>query len=642
MSEPQRFHKLRSVQVTKGFLAGAKVEFSDHLSCVIGTRGAGKTTLLEFVRYALALDPGSAERSKTLASLISKNLRSGQIRLQVETKQGVVYTIERKAGEPPEVFNERGEAVKLSPETGLPFGAQVYSQSEIAEIATRSADKLALIDRFAEDRLEELALEFRAVERKLRASAAELVGLAGEVAELGEDLDSKLLGVEEELRGLEAADGEADQTLQQALAHKSQRDSERRALDGLAEQLARGPERLAEEARGLMERLSAFAAEEQRGPNGALIQAAQDAARRLEEALGRAVTGLTEAARESQAEVARLRAQLVTAQREQEQEFEALLKAEADAQESAQRRIQAQRRQAELVARSREQESKRAAFEQKKEERRALTRRLSELRDQRAAVREQVVATLNRELEGSGIKIEFKRSVGDAEYTRLLGDAFRGSKRRGQTDIAKKIAQVTPREFVRLVSEKEVDGLAREAGLDKTDAAWVVAQLRDTGELYEIEAVERADEPRILFKDGEAWKDSADLSTGQQFTAVLPILLLHSDQPLICDEPESHLDQATLVEKVVTQIRNLEGRRQLIFATHNPNIVVLGDVGQSRVVVLESTGKLARVVGAGSVDERRRDVERLLEGGADAFQERARRYGFVGEPGQAHPGWSGA
>jgi len=42
MSDPPGFHKIRSVEVSKGFLAGVRVEFSEHLSCVIGTRGAGK------------------------------------------------------------------------------------------------------------------------------------------------------------------------------------------------------------------------------------------------------------------------------------------------------------------------------------------------------------------------------------------------------------------------------------------------------------------------------------------------------------------------------------------------------------------------------------------------------------------------
>jgi len=66
-------------------------------------------------------------------------------------------------------------------------------------------------------------------------------------------------------------------------------------------------------------------------------------------------------------------------------------------------------------------------------------------------------------------------------------------------------------------------------------------------------------------------------------------------------------------------------KRQLIFVTHNPNIPVLGEA--ERVLVMVSDGASATVSAAGTVDEVRDHVERILEGGREAFMRRMQRYG---------------
>ena len=66
-------------------------------------------------------------------------------------------------------------------------------------------------------------------------------------------------------------------------------------------------------------------------------------------------------------------------------------------------------------------------------------------------------------------------------------------------------------------------------------------------------------------------------------------------------------------------------KRQLIFATHNPNIPVLGDA--ERVFVLESTGDHATVAKSGNVDHVSAEIMQILEGGREAFEARRMRYG---------------
>ena len=74
-----------------------------------------------------------------------------------------------------------------------------------------------------------------------------------------------------------------------------------------------------------------------------------------------------------------------------------------------------------------------------------------------------------------------------------------------------------------------------------------------------------------------SWQMLDDLSTGQKATAVLLLLLLESDAPLLVDQPEDDLDNRFITDGIVPKMREEKLRRQFIFSTHNANIPVLGD-----------------------------------------------------------------
>ena len=130
------------------------------------------------------------------------------------------------------------------------------------------------------------------------------------------------------------------------------------------------------------------------------------------------------------------------------------------------------------------------------------------------------------------------------------------------------------------------------------------------------------------------WQTLESLSTGQKATAVLLLLLLESDAPLIVDQPEDDLDNRFITEGVVPRMREEKRRRQFIFSTHNANIPVLGDAELilGLTALGEAEGGNARIDPdhMGSIDARpvREMVEEILEGGKDAFETRRLKYGF--------------
>jgi hypothetical protein len=130
------------------------------------------------------------------------------------------------------------------------------------------------------------------------------------------------------------------------------------------------------------------------------------------------------------------------------------------------------------------------------------------------------------------------------------------------------------------------------------------------------------------------WQKLDDLSTGQKATAVLLLLLLESDAPLIVDQPEDDLDNRFISDGVVPTMREEKTRRQFVFSTHNANIPVLGDA--ELIVGLQTVVKDGVVHGyipadrMGSIDSGpvRELVEEVLEGGKAAFEMRRLKYGF--------------
>lgn len=121
-----------------------------------------------------------------------------------------------------------------------------------------------------------------------------------------------------------------------------------------------------------------------------------------------------------------------------------------------------------------------------------------------------------------------------------------------------------------------------------------------------------------------------NLSTGQQCTAVLHLLLLDNQDPLILDQPEDNLDNAFIADRIVTELREAKLSRQFLFATHNANIPVFGDAEWIGVLSVEDNkGKiLLEQQGAIDVPQVKELAAKILEGGQGAFDKRREKYGF--------------
>lgn len=123
----------------------------------------------------------------------------------------------------------------------------------------------------------------------------------------------------------------------------------------------------------------------------------------------------------------------------------------------------------------------------------------------------------------------------------------------------------------------------------------------------------------------------ADASAGQQATALLTVLLNQAGAPLIIDQPEDDIDNRA-IDEIIKNIWDAKKKRQLIFTSHNANLVVNGD---SELVVCcdyRDAGSQTRgiIKAEGAIDYKiiRDEITSVMEGGEKAFRLRKDKYGF--------------
>jgi predicted ATPase len=115
-------------------------------------------------------------------------------------------------------------------------------------------------------------------------------------------------------------------------------------------------------------------------------------------------------------------------------------------------------------------------------------------------------------------------------------------------------------------------------------------------------------------------------SLGQRASALIIFLLTLKDSDLIIiDQPEDDLDNQTIYNDVIKVLKELKNNSQFIFATHNPNVPVLGDCEQ--IVSCNYDSNIIDV-NLGSIDDEiiRQEIVNIMEGGEEAFNNRKRIY----------------
>lgn len=627
--EPEEHIELVELGWQGGFLDGCTIRLNPNLNVLVGGRGTGKSTVVESLRAVLGLDPVGDEARKAHEGIVRYVLRSGtRIVLRVRAHRPAVreYTIERTLPNPPVVKDAQGNVSNLTPLEVMPR-IEVFGQHEISEL-TRSREKLTrLLDRFVEldDALPRRKAELR---RELEKNRRSLLDVRKEVHQIDERL-AALPGLEETLKLFK------DAGLEEKLKEQSLIVREERVLASIPERLApfRGClEDLKRETPIDRAFLSPKALEDLPGKEilGRLnavferldVELAACVAS-LDVALQRADEGIVAVRNDWSSRRAQVQAAYEKILRELQksrvdgEEFIRLRRQLEDLRPLRERKKQAQSLEKEQAERRRNLlvDWENAKAEQFRSLDRAAKKVSQRLRDRvqvdvsAAGDREPLFEILRDDVGGRlSEAIESLRQARDLSLTQLVEACRTGS------DEVTKCFGITPAQAARL-AQADAEILMRIEELDLPPTTTIRLNTAPQGE-------------------PPAWQALEDLSTGQKATAVLLLLLLESDAPLVVDQPEDDLDNRFITEGIVPRMREEKQRRQFLFSTHNANIPVLGDA--ELIIGLAASGEAnggnARIAPEhmGSIDDWpvRELVEEILEGGREAFERRRRKYGF--------------
>jgi ABC-type lipoprotein export system ATPase subunit len=630
---PEKYYSIiESVKFTGGYLDELEIHFSKHLNAVIGGRGAGKSTLLECLRYALELRPLGKNAQKQQDEIIRENLgkEKGRVELTIRSSamNGKRFVIARRYGEGATVKDENGKLSTFIPSDLLPR-IEIYGQNEIYEIAQNPQGQLDLLHRFLDIDNQQLEDRLAEIKRKLKDNRQAIHQAQGSLAEVEEEVGR--------LPKLQEQEGQFKELrLEEKLKIVPKLETEKRLSTRVGDELKNLEMALTGVKDSLPDTIflsdSALAGlphetdmRQMRAILDNLTTGVQVFLKQVEEQIGISKTGIQE-----------LQDTLAAAISGEEESLEKAFREIPSCEGRSGQEIGVQyQRLLKEIERIRPMETlltnRQAVLAELSKTRKTLLGELSEARAERSAQLQRALKKLNRKLNGK-LRLNIRPEANRGPLVEFLNECGLdgvGPKHLAWVDTAEDFSPIKLAEKIR----KGVDELKLSNWGVTPSAADALIRI-PPAKLLEIEEIEFPDtitiELNVAHEGGETYRPLNKLSTGQQCTAILHMLLLKNPDPLIMDQPEDNLDNAFIADRIVTELRSAKIARQFLFATHNANIPVFGDAEWIGVFQAADNhaGIPEELQGAIDLPQVQQKAAEILEGGKSAFIQRKEKYGF--------------
>ena len=630
---PSFSHNRISKIVVNGsrFLKNIEIRFNPELNTFIGGRGVGKSAIIESIRYVMDL-PIYQDKSSRINLLENAYVGSGgEISLFVERyygKKKKEFEIKRIIGKDTEIVDENGMRTNFSiqslfEEAKYPI---VIGQKELYHLSTTSTFQLHLIDELIGEKIWHIQEEFKRLIEQLKENGRRLLVLKEKVRKK-EDYEQRLkeiesqikvykdLGVEEKLRRwTNIVDDE--EKLQDAIK-KANEISEKMfsffdesifELSHIESNLKAGKSK------------NKFILEKIAGEINQIKKVFEQTKKRLSETTDRPRENIND-----------LYNEWLEKKKGVEREVRGIKKELGEKNLEPDKLERLTRERAKLTPLIEELTRLEKEIKKLENDREKLKDEIGKKRHKIFNVRKEQLDKINDALRGR-LKIEVKYEEEKSNFKESLTNLLRGSKVSGDAIEA----------LIKPPNKKVVDGvllskyikegeqkLQEDFNLTSAMSNRILEWFEDSERLYELETLFPEDKIEIFLKVNQEYKMIDELSPGQKATALLLLLFAQEDRIFILDQPEEDLDNRFIYEDVVKILREMKGKRQLIIATHNANIPVLGD--SELIVVLDKRNERCVINNEGSIDieDVKADVKNIMEGGEEAFRIRAEKYGGV-------------
>lgn len=592
---------IKSISFQGGLLNDRKIFFSPELNTLIGIRGSGKSSILEILRYALNIPPGSqAIDFEYKNDLITHVLKSGgKVVVELVNRHNETYTIERIYGQQEDIYKDgklqQGITLDAILQRPVYFGQK--------DLSNKNSDfENGLVNKLIGSRLNE-------VKKKIDSQKQEIQRI---VFALKEYSNLSLMKKETE-------------TIKSNAEHKLKLFEEKGVSDKLQKQT--NFESDISKVNNYISGLNSYISD-----LTSLIQSNEYLLKPLElsEPNKDISTAINQQQEKLKHEVDKLRFILVESQKSKDALLLTLmhLKERRGALKEEFAQIKREINIPELnpddfIKINREFETsklKLAEIEKSEGKRTDLLRSLLENCAKLDALWHEEFMTLQQEVgkindSGTKLSIEINYKERKDQFLDKLQEICKGSGIRSTaydsivSDYADFI-DMWKNDFAMLTSTLNENQL-------------VEFKKRFSTNLFELLTFQVGNRLTIKF-EGKPLKDH---SLGQRASALILFLLTQKDNDiLIIDQPEDDLDNQTIYQDVIHEIKKLKGEMQFIFATHNANIPVLGD--SEMLVACEYIDGKEIKLEKGSIDcpPIQKKIINIMEGGKEAFNIRRKIY----------------
>lgn len=592
---------IKSIAFEGGLLEGTKIDFSPELNNLIGIRGSGKSSLLEVLRYVLGISlPVNAADPEYKNSLVERSMGSGgKAIVTVVNKQNEEYRIEKLYGQKEDIYKSNQLQTGISIDaTG--FNSPIYFGQK--DLSNKGKDfEGDLIQRLIGTRLKAVQVKIEQKKREVENILSELKKLHN-LKELKKETEVQIQnskhqldffkkeGVEDKLKQQTLFDSDISKLIQNESTVRSYLSELASVIsnhDYFFQQEISGSEinkELFEEAKTIIQELKLeFEKLKTIQKNSVLSQ------QRIKEVIAKINTkkeGLKE-------EFAKIKREINTDTINPDNFLNlnrlietALLKLK-EIEKSEKRRIELKTN---------------------------LLERLTELDNlwlEEYNVLNKEVNRINEAESKISIEVEFKGRRD--KFIDKMKQVFRGT---GIRETAYQEIEANYKDFIQIYrNNSKLNDILNENQVVDFKRRFI----ENREELLTFKV-----ENKIIIQYNGKSLDKHSL--GQRASALILFLLAQRENDvLIIDQPEDDLDNQTIYDEVIKELKKIKGNMQFIFATHNANIPVLGD---SEKVVSCSYDEKKITVHSGTIDnhQTQRFIVDIMEGGDEAFNRRKNIY----------------
>lgn len=592
---------IKSIAFEGGLLEGTKIDFSPELNNLIGIRGSGKSSLLEVLRYVLGISlPVNAADPDYKNSLVTRSMGSGgKAIVTVVNKQNEEYRIEKLYGQKEDIYKNNLLQPGISIDaTG--FNTPIYFGQK--DLSNKGKDfEGDLIQRLIGTRLKAAQVKIEQKKREVENIISELKKLRN-LKDLKKETEAQIQnskhqlnffkekGVEDKLKQQTLFDSDISKLVQNESTVRSYLSELASVIsnhDYFFQQEITGSEinkELFEEAKIIIQQIKVEFEKLK-----VILQNTVQGQQKLKEVIVKTNTkkeGLKE-------EFAKIKREINTDTINPDNFL------------NLNRQIETALLKLKEIEKS---EKRRSDFQTN------LLARLTELDNlwlEEYNVLNKEVKRINEAESKISIDVKFKGRRD--KLTDKMKQIFRGT---GIRETAYQEIEANYKDFIQIYRDNsKLDDILNENHL--------VDFKRRFSENLEDLLTFKVENKIVIQYNGKSLDKH---SLGQRASALILFLLAQRENDvLIIDQPEDDLDNQTIYDEVIKELKKIKGNMQFIFATHNANIPVLGD---SEKVVSCSYDEKKITVHSGTIDnhQTQRFIVDIMEGGDEAFNRRKNIY----------------